>query len=643
MMSHVGYAQSRSRILVLGFLSFGACADGSLEPAALENNLITAGSRATCMAVDTADTVPDGVDEDCDGKVDENVDATRARCPRGMRVIEGTRGNDTLHGTSGRDCILGYGGNDTIYGEAGDDLIFGGPGDDRIFTGRGNAIVHGGPGNDTIDTSGSLLSTVYGEAGNDTLIGGAGLDSLFGGDDNDKLNGGGGYDILSGGGCHDYIVGGASFDMANGGADFDACDAEITSECEKNARTRKLCTKDTDCSASDRCAVFSGFCVPRTAKACGAGGGPICTPTAADDETCNGVDDDCNGTVDEDYLAEPTTCGAGSCQSTGETACVNGAVVDSCTAGGPNGTDSVCNGIDDDCDGRTDEGFVSSATTCGAGVCASAGSTSCVAGAVVNSCVAGMPASATDTLCNGLDDDCDGSADEEYVPVSTTCGAGQCASTGVTSCINGMLQNSCEPGEPPVNNDVTCDGVDDDCNGRVDDGYVPTETSCGFGECATTGSNVCEDGHIVDTCDVTCEGNCIDGSEDDGDGLVDCADPDCQGKPATWPQCATGEIGSPCGSGADCRAGLACETNFPGGYCYEACGAMGACPAGSFCWGGIACVQPCVGPDGDQCPRAEHVCEPLDAGGTPVPFCRPNCLQSCPSGTTCRPETLQCM
>jgi hypothetical protein len=322
-MGHVGYAQARSRFLVLSFLSVGACADASIEPGALENNLITAGSKATCMAVDTADTVPDGVDEDCDGKVDENVDATRARCPKGMRVIEGTRGNDTLHGTPGRDCILGYGGNDTIYGEAGDDLIFGGPGDDHIFTGRGNAIVHGGTGNDTIDTSGSTLSTVYGEAGNDTLIGGSGLDSFFGGDDNDKLNGGGGADFLSGGGCHDYVVGGASIDLGNGGPDFDVCDTEVSSECEKNARTRTLCTKDTDCAASDRCAVFSNFCVPRTAKACGAGGS-TCTPTAAVDETCNGVDDDCNGTVDEDYLAEPTNCGAGSCQAMGETSCVSG-------------------------------------------------------------------------------------------------------------------------------------------------------------------------------------------------------------------------------------------------------------------------------------------------------------------------------
>jgi hypothetical protein len=641
-MGHVGYAYARSRVLVLSFLSFGACADTSMEPQALENNLLTAGSKATCMAVDTADTVPDGVDEDCDGKVDENVDATRARCPKGMRVIEGTRGNDTLRGTSGRDCILGYGGNDTIYGEAGDDLIFGGPGDDRIFTGRGNALVHGGAGNDVIDTSGSLLSTVYGEAGNDTLIGGSGIDTFFGGDDNDKLNGNGGADFLNGGGCHDSLVGGGSFDLGNGGADFDACDTELMADCERNARNRKLCTKDSDCAASDRCAVFTGFCVPRTAKACGAGGS-TCTPTATEDETCNGVDDDCNGTVDEDYLAVPTECGAGACSATGETSCVNGMVVDSCDVRSPTGMDTLCDGIDDDCDGRTDEGYVSTPTSCGAGACASIGTLTCVAGMVVNSCQTGTPGSPIDTVCNGIDDDCDGDTDEDFAPMATSCGLGVCHAEGVTSCENGTVFNSCEPGAPESSSDATCDGRDQDCNGEVDDDYVPTPTSCGSGVCATTGSNVCMNGHVVDTCHVTCEGNCADGSEDDADGLVDCEDPDCQNQPATWPQCAIGAIGAPCLSAADCNSGLSCETNFPGGYCYKNCGPMGSCPAGSFCWAGVACVQPCVGPAGDSCPRPEHVCEPLAAGGVPTPFCRPDCNQSCPTGTTCRPDTLQCM
>jgi len=590
------------------------------------------------MPVDTADTLPDGIDEDCDGKIDEDVDATRARCPKGTRIIEGTRGNDTLHGTSGRDCILGYGGNDTIYGEAGDDVIFGGPGDDHIFTGKGRDLVHAGAGNDTVDTTGSLSSLVYGEAGNDTLIGGSGNDTFFGGDDNDKSNGGGGADLLNGGGCHDLLIGGSSFDIGRGGGDVDACDTELATECERNSRTRKLCSDDAECSASERCAEFSGFCVPRDAKACGSG--PSCTPTAAEDETCDGVDDDCDGTVDEDYLAEPTSCGAGSCQAMGETSCVEGQVVDSCSPGAGMGGDADCNGIDDDCDGRVDEGFVSMPTSCGAGVCGANGSTSCVAGVVVDSCHPGMPSSATDTVCNGLDDDCDGMEDEEFMPAATSCGMGVCQAMGSTSCVAGALVDSCAPGAPQSSTDATCDNLDNDCNGQVDDGYVGTVTHCGYGACATTGNTQCSAGNVVDTCHVTCEGNCADGREDDGDGRLDCADSDCKENSA-WPQCTTGQIGSPCKSASECAAGLSCETSFPGGYCYRA-SCAGGCPAGSFCWGGNTCVQPCVGAANNQCPRPEQVCKPLVGFGTTTPFCRPDCSQSCPSGQTCKADTLQC-
>jgi hypothetical protein len=79
---------------------------------------------------------------------------------------------------------------------------------------------------------------------------------------------------------------------------------------------------------------------------------------AASDATCDGVDDDCNGAVDEDYVSTTTTCGVGACASTGSTSCVGGTVVDSCTPGSPAASDTTCNSIDDDCDGAVDENAV---------------------------------------------------------------------------------------------------------------------------------------------------------------------------------------------------------------------------------------------------------------------------------------------
>jgi hypothetical protein len=130
--------------------------------------------------------------------------------------------------------------------------------------------------------------------------------------------------------------------------------------------------------------------------------------------------------------------------------------------------DATCDGIDDDCDGRRDEDYVSVATTCGVGACASTGATSCVDGLEQDSCTPGTPAM-DDATCDGTDDDCDGQTDEDYVSVATACGVGACASTGATTCVDGQEHDSCTPGSRPEAFESTCDnGVDDDCDGAVD-------------------------------------------------------------------------------------------------------------------------------------------------------------------------------
>ena len=78
-------------------------------------------------------------------------------------------------------------------------------------------------------------------------------------------------------------------------------------------------------------------------------------PTA---EICNGQDDNCDGDIDESFgLGDVCTTGVGACAVVGAYQCDSeGGVVCSAVALSP-GTE-ICNGIDDDCDGEIDEGDV---------------------------------------------------------------------------------------------------------------------------------------------------------------------------------------------------------------------------------------------------------------------------------------------
>jgi hypothetical protein len=148
----------------------------------------------------------------------------------------------------------------------------------------------------------------------------------------------------------------------------------------------------------------------------------------------------------------------------------------------------------------------------------------------------------------------------------------------------------------------------------------------------------CQAGQLIDSCRVDCEGRCNDGIEDDGDGMIDCADPDC----ANVVGCLQGSFGSPCNADSQCdRVGPQgfCVTGVPGGYCSRLCGS--GCPSGTYCIAGTACVVEC-GP-GDHCGRAGYECGPVDlAGLPPEPWCHPTCTFSCPAGFVCNAETDIC-
>lgn len=151
-------------------------------------------------------------------------------------------------------------------------------------------------------------------------------------------------------------------------------------------------------------------------------------------ELCNGRDDDCDGDVDEGAIPIalfPDKDGDGYYKE-GAGPSIMGCIPKAGYAGEwgdcdetnlsiHRGAQEVCNNLDDDCDGRADDGVH---PQCGVGWCRRESPT-----CAVEDCVEGPPAPET---CNGLDDDCDDDVDE-----GADCGRG-------ASCIDGTCQSAAD-------------------------------------------------------------------------------------------------------------------------------------------------------------------------------------------------------
>ena len=251
---------------------------------------------------------------------------------------------------------------------------------------------------------------------------------------------------------------------------------------------------------------------------------PDCTPgemLSETDETCDNVDDDCDNNIDEDYF-QVTECGTGYCFNTGTETCSGGNPMDDCVPGDQlSTTDDTCDNVDDDCDDNTDEDY-SEVITCGYGVCQATGTQTCVNGETMDDCVVGEEIGPDDN-CDNVDDDCDNIVDEDYSE-PTECGIGACYRTGTETCSFGSLDDDCMPGTPAAD-DATCDGVDDDCDGNTDEDWVSEPTTCGVGACVSTGFSTCvafveddgcEEGSPGDESSFPCNG-----IDEDCDGNID--------------------------------------------------------------------------------------------------------------------------
>ncbi len=245
-----------------------------------------------------------------------------------------------------------------------------------------------------------------------------------------------------------------------GGVPAEACDG-VDNDCDD--------VTDEGFGVGDPCAVGVGACEAPGVLECEDVGGVRCSAVAgvAQDEQCDGADNDCDGETDEGFgVGEPCGVGVGACAAAGLLTCDDaGGTRCDAEPGAP--ADEICDEVDNDCDGAVDE--AGDACTVGVGACAAEGQTACVDGAPVCDAVAGEP---VEEVCNDVDDDCDGEVDEPDLPCVV--GTGACTAEGVVVCgPDGGVCDAVE-GEPA---DELCDDVDNDCDGEVDEG-LPSN-ACG--------------------------------------------------------------------------------------------------------------------------------------------------------------------
>ena len=311
-----------------------------------------------------------------------------------------------------------------------------------------------------------------------------------------------------------------------------------------------------------------------------------CIPSGL--EICDGLDNDCNGLVDDGIPGIGVACDvgpgtngawpAGTMCRPGITVCDNGGVI---VCNGVSPQPEICDGLDNNCNGTVDELFNTAADPQNCGACgnncttlahAIAGCAALTDGGVgfmdsgvdcvIQACDQGYydfdPSApgceyACDfqgvEICDGIDNDCNGTIDDMLGSPPAIClTQGECAVADggmplVPHCA-GTAGWLCDYTNPTVSLDsmgrlaseANCDNLDNDCNGVIDDAFPTRGLACtsGSGPCVGTGINVCTHNSAPDggvlygvTCNATPHPELANppelcnGIDDDCDGYVD--------------------------------------------------------------------------------------------------------------------------